>query len=319
VGRISDAYQRGIPTKPYDLLREGLVVLAVIVLITVLFSVFWSSPDYPTVTGQDVATRTPMEYVRQTLETLAGESSIQTYGPPYNTGEPQSLVNVAPADIGGVTIPLDPSRDFVLDPLKRIGLIDASIAAAVTTYQAASAAQEQKWIAAYGKGLDKATLAGSGATARVLLPPGDYGPVPTMMDGMLALGQSGLLEGALLAGTPHYPYALDFTRPLVFFQDDVYAAVANKLDMTGPQWGINNETGDFPGAWWLYPYTFLYQIPPMNSSPNADLLAGVIITVVFLIMLCLPFIPILNRLPRWLGVYRLIWRDWYRSGGRPQP
>jgi hypothetical protein len=90
VGRISDAYQRGIPTKPYDLLREGLVVLAVIVLITVLFSVLWSSPDYPTVTGQDVATRQPMEYIRQTLETLAGESSIQTYGPPYNTGEPRT-------------------------------------------------------------------------------------------------------------------------------------------------------------------------------------------------------------------------------------
>jgi hypothetical protein len=56
----------------------------------------------------------------------------------------------------------------------------------------------------------------------------------------------------------------------------------------------------------------------MNSSPNADLLAGVIMTVIFLIMLCLPFIPILNRLPKWLGVYRLIWRDWYRSRGQPQ-
>ena len=99
---------------------------------------------------------------------------------------------------------LDPDREateieIVKYPVEaRIGLIDASIAAAVTTYQAASAAQEQKWIAAYGKGLDKATLTGSGTTARVLLPPGDYGPVPTLMDGRLALGQSGLLEGALL-------------------------------------------------------------------------------------------------------------------------
>jgi hypothetical protein len=23
--------------------------------------------------------------------------------------------------------------------------------------------------------------------------------------------------------------------------------------------------------------------------------------------------PVLNRLPRWLGLYKLIWRDWYRN------
>jgi hypothetical protein len=30
----------------------------------------------------------------------------------------------------------------------------------------------------------------------------------------------------------------------------------------------------------------------------------------------MPFIPGLNRLPHWLKVYRLIWRDWYQRSGR---
>jgi hypothetical protein len=88
--------------------------------------------------------------------------------------------------------------------------------------------------------------------------------------------------------------------------------VARPLDMLGSMWGISNETGPYPGAWWLWPYTFFYQVPPMASSPNGDLQVGVIILVVYLATLFTPFVPILNRLPRWFGVYRLIWRDWYR-------
>ena len=40
-----------------------------------------------------------------------------------------------------------------------------------------------------------------------------------------------------------------------------------------------------------------------------------IISTIFLITLFTPFIAILNCLPRWLGVYRLIWRDWYKREG----
>jgi hypothetical protein len=138
-----------------------------------------------------------------------------------------------------------------------------------------------------------------------------------MMAGMLDLGRAGLLEGALDSGA-RLPYTLDFTRSLLFFQDDVDHAVAEKLDMLGEQWGISHETGPYPGAWWLWPYTFFYQIPPMSKSSNGDLQVALIMIAVFLIMLCAPFSPIVNRLPRWLRVYRIIWRDWYRRG-KPSP
>jgi hypothetical protein len=112
------------------------------------------------------------------------------------------------------------------------------------------------------------------------------------------------------------PYSLDFTRSLLYFQDDVYNNVAQKLDLTGTQWGISYETGNYPGSWWLWPYTFLYQIKPIASSANADLVVGVVMLVIFLIIMLMPFIPGLNRLPHWLKVYRLIWRDWYQRPGK---
>ena len=51
------------------------------------------------------------------------------------------------------------------------------------------------------------------------------------------------------------PFNLDFTRALLFFQEDVDSGVAEKLDMKGEQWGIVHETGEYPGAWWLGLYT----------------------------------------------------------------
>jgi hypothetical protein len=308
MGRRSDTYQAGVPTKPYDLLREGLLVAAMVLVLVVVLAAVFSSPDYPTVTGQNVASRQPIAFVQTTTTILAGQSSIQDYGPPYNAGDGQTLLGVDPAKIVGVHIPLNPATQFVLQPLQRLATVNPAIQAPLAAFEAASTAQQQKWLSAYLAALNKATVSGD----TVNVPAGNYGPVPTLMNGMLALGRAGLLEGALLASSPYYPYALNFTQPLLYFQDDVYANVATTLNMTGSQWGVSNETGNYPGAWWTWPYTFLYQIPPMSHSGNADLQAMAIITIVFLLLILLPFIPGLNRLPRYLGVYRLIWRDWYR-------
>jgi hypothetical protein len=130
------------------------------------------------------------------------------------------------------------------------------------------------------------------------------------MNGLLALGKAGLFEGAL-NDNPQIPFTLDFTKSLLYFQDDVDHDVAGSLDMLGEQWGISHETGPYPGAWWLWPYTFFYQIPPMSHSGNGDLLAALIMTIAFLVIFFLPFIPILNRVPGWIPIYRIIWRDWY--------
>jgi len=313
MSKRTDAYFRNVPMKPYDLLREGLIVLLVVTVMVVVLAAVLSSPDYPTVRGEDVAERQPLVFLKTSANILAGNSSIQDYGPPYtpDKANAQSLYDIAPANWFGVRNRIDPSQDFVLKPLGRLSVLNGDVAKALDTYQAASPDQQQAWLTGYLAALDKATV----VDGDVRIPSGEYGPVPTLMTGMLDLGRSGLLEGALESDAS-LPFVLDFTRSLLFFQDDVFASVADNLDLLGEQWGISHETGRYPGAWWLGPYAFLYQVRPMSSSDNADLQVGGIMTAFFVVLLLVPFIPVVNRLPRWLGVYRVIWRDWYaRSDG----
>ena len=309
MSRRSDTYLAGIPLKPYDLLFEGVIVFAFVLAVVLIFAGTVGSPDYPTVTGQDVATQQPIAFTQTATSILAGQSSLQTYGPPYtsDTDNSQHLAGVSPATWFGVRIPINAANDLVLKPLARVAMLNSSVAAALSTYQSASADQQSAWSSDYLSALDKATI----ANGQVTVPPGNYGPVPTMMDGMRALASAGLLEGALQADS-RLPYALDNTKALLFFEDDVDHAVADNLDMLGSEWGIVHETGFYPGAWWLGPYAFLYQISPMNSSSNGDLEVGLIMLLIFLILIFLPVIPGLNRIPRGIPIYRLIWRGWYR-------
>jgi hypothetical protein len=260
MSRRSEAYLQGIPTKPYDLLREGLILLLLWTVVIVVLAALLGSPDYPAVRGEDVAQRQPLALLKTSATILAGNSSLQDYGPPYSpdTGNAQRVVGVAPADWAGVTNPIDPPRDFILQPLARVAILNPAVGDALRTYEAATTAQQQMWLKAYLAALDTATV----TDTHVQLPAGMYGPVPALMTGMLNLGRAGLLEGAL-ADAARLPFALDFTRALLFFQDDVDHSVASSLDMLGGLWGVSHETGPYPGPWWLWPRTRL----PISSRP----------------------------------------------------
>lgn len=85
------------------------------------------------------------------------------------------------------------------------------------------------------------------------------------------------------------------------------------MQLGNPQWGIVHETGNYPGAWWLDAYQVWYEIPAIADADNADLLVVTIMLGVFALLMLLPVIPGLNRLPHGLKIYRVIWRDWYRD------
>ncbi|HVC19193.1 MAG TPA: hypothetical protein VNE16_03880 [Vicinamibacterales bacterium] len=303
-----EAYYRGVPFKPYDLVREALMVFGLVALLVTALAVVFQSPDDPALRAEDVARRQPIAYLETAAGLLAGRSGLQHYGPPYtaDAAGAQEVLGVAPARLFGVTIPIH-ARQLVLGPLARAAILDPALAAPLAQYRRATPAARSAWATAYLAALAQATV----VNGEVRLPPGAYGPVEPMMAGMLALGRAGLLEGALDGGR-RVPYTLDFTRALLFFQGPVDHAVARRLDMLGSQWGISHETGPYPGAWWLWPYTFLYQVPPMSRSPNGDLQVGLIMTAIFLLLLFVPFVPVVNRLPQRLGAHRVIWRRWYR-------
>jgi hypothetical protein len=308
MSRRSDEYMRGVPMKPYDLIREGVIALGFIALLIVALALIFKSPDAPTVTGESVAKNHPLDYLKTVGDFLSGESGLETYGPPY-TKDTDNLMKVfgfAPATILGTTKPISAQKDLVIAPLERVAVLNKDVAAALAVWKAAPEDKQKAWTKAYSDALDKAEE----ANGQVKVAAGDYGPVPVMMVGMLDLARAGLLEGALTSSET-LPYTLDNTKAMLFFQEDVDQNVADGYDMKGTQWGITHEVGNLPGPWWLWPYAIWYQIPPLTTAPNADVIVGSLMILFFLLLFFAPFIPVLKHLPKWIPIYRIIWRDWY--------
>ena len=306
-------YYRGVRMAPYDLIKEALVAFAVVLVLVIVLAALFSSPDDPPMTIRQVAQQTPLTFLGTAIGELDGNGEIASYGPPYNdgTGAVQYIGPISLQELGGITIPVNTAQDFVIQPLQQAAKSDPTVASALATFQAATPDQQAAWEKAYEDAVSKATANGSNVT----VPAGNYGPVGPMMLGLLRMGQIGGLDGFLLTSS-HF-YQTSYTKPLLFIQGDALHNAAAPLHLLGTQWGMMNETGSWPGQAWLWLYTFWYQIPVYANSPNGDALVWLTMAILSLILVFVPYIPGLNKLPRTLGVYRLIWRDWYRREPRP--
>jgi hypothetical protein len=295
--------------RPYDLVKEATVALGVVLAIAVALTVLFSSPDEKPSTIRQWAQSDPVDFVTTATTELDGSSGLGGYGPPYNhasTGQHIWFIHLQ--QWLGVSHPIDTARDFVLAPLRAIPGQPA-VQAAVNTYAAAPAARQTAWTSAYEKGLAKGSV---GAGDSVNVPAGAYGPLPTMMGGLLRFAQAGGLDGALL--TSRQFYQTDYTKPLLFMADGaVLSKRAQAEHLLGNQWGMMNETGSFPGQVWLWLYTFWYQIKPFSTSANADILVMAVMGALSVALVLIPFIPGVRDIPRWIPVYRLIWRNHYRQ------
>src|SRR5579862_8281970 len=310
-------YYRGIRMIPYDLLKEVSIAMIGVLGFVLILSAVLSSPDVPSVTLQSWSKAAPVDFLTTASGELAGTTGVASYGPPYNsgTGAVQSWGPLAPQQWAGVHVPVNAPHDFVLEPLTQATAGDAALVAALSAYETASSAQQQKWLANYTTGLGTAAVAPDGT---VTVPTGDYGPVSVLMDRMLTLARSGGLD-ALLLTSDHF-YQTDFTRPLLFLDDGGYIAdLATQQKLDGDDWGVMNETGRYPGQAWLWLYTMWYQIPPFNSdtgflgisSANTDLAVVGVMLFLTALLLLVPFIPGLRDIPRWIPIHKLIWRRHY--------
>jgi hypothetical protein len=296
---------------PYDILKEATVALVAVAALIVLLAVVFSSPHEPAVTLKSWSTADPVDFAQTAITELDGTSGVATYGPPYNStaDATQHIGFFEPAQWFGVHIPVNTAQDFVIRPLRSLPN-RPDLTVALDTYEGASPAQQAAWTAAYEKAVANATDV-SGA---LVVPHASDGPVGHMIGSLTAMAQSGGLDGTLLSEGQFYN--TDYTKPLLFIADGNYLAnLAGQQHLQGSQWGMMNETGNYPGQAWLWLYTMWYQVPPMNSSSNGDLEVWSIMMVLTLGLLLLPFIPGLRSLPRWTRVYRLIWRQHYRSLG----
>jgi hypothetical protein len=297
------------PMVPYDLVKEFVIALGVVLMLTVILSLLLSSPDEKSSTIAQWSRSDPGDFLTTATAELSGQSDSAQYGPPY-THTPDVSQKIGPvtlARIGGVTHPVNPSRDFVIAPLSTIPR-NPALRAALGAYVGAPAARQAAWADAYTKAIPKAHFPVAGPQ----LPPGNYGPVEPIMSSLLGLAQSGGLDGALL--TSRQFYETDYTKPLLLMADGgVLTNRATAQHLLGEQWGMMNETGSYPGQSWLWLYTFWYQIKPFSTSDNADALVWAVMAVLSLAFICIPFIPGVRGLPRRLGVHKLIWREHYRT------
>jgi hypothetical protein len=310
-GMTQQQYYQGVRMAPYDLVREVLLSgVIVLVLVAACASIF-SSPDEAPLTLQSVAQSDPLGFATVSLSELAGNSLLAQYGQPYNTnnGSVQSVGPVSPQKIAGVTLPIDTAQAYVLNPLATVKSTEVSTA--LQTFATASADQQTTWETNYATALGKAdgSLDNQG---QLVVATGDYGPLPVMLGSLLDLGRSGALDGLLLSDGKFYQ--TDYTKPLLFLNESALPGKAQQLNLLGSQWGMMNETGAYPGQAWLWLYTFWYQVQagPFNG-PNADIAVWATMAVLTLILIFVPYIPGLNRLPQVLGIHRLIWRDHYRQ------
>jgi len=297
------------PTRSYDLVKEFVIALVVLVVLSGGLAAIFSSPDEKSITMSDWAKAAPNDLVATAAGELAGTTTSAGYGAPYNTNsDGQKLGPLSLQKWAGVRLPVD-SSSLVLRPLGNLS-DNPALTTALATWKAATPAQQTKWATAYSDALTKAP---NNDPAKVAT--GDYGPVPDLSTAFLGLAKTGGLEGALTSSGNFY--GGDQTQSLLLLTDGTYLeSLARAQNLGGDQWGMMNEAGNAPGQPWMWLYTFWYQVKPFSTSDNADAQVWGVMMFLTLCLMFLPFIPGLRSIPRWVPIYRLVWRSYYRRPKR---
>ncbi|MEO8093593.1 MAG: hypothetical protein ABI632_01545 [Pseudolysinimonas sp.] len=291
--------------RDYDLFKELTVGVIVVGVLVVAMSAIFSSPDEPTVTLQDWAVAAPADFVATATAELGGTSETAGYGAPYNStpDASQTLGPINLQSLSGIQIPIDTAVDLVTAPLA----LEANPPAGLGVWNAASADQRSAWTTAYS---DALAAADNGDPALVAV--GEYGPVPEITSALLAMANRGALDGAIQNEGGFFN--LDYTKSILFLGDGAYfVGLADAAHLTGDQWGMMNETGNYPGQSWLWLFSFWYQVPGIGDAGNADLLIVGIMLVLTVLLALVPLIPGLRSFPRWIPVHKLVWKDYYRN------
>lgn len=308
------------PTRSYDLVKEFVIALVVVVVLTGGLAAIFSSPDENAITMSGWAKAAPNDLITTAAAELAGSSTSATYGPPYNSnGDGLKLGPLSLQKWAGVRLPVD-SAGLVIDPLSAVSG-NSELTSALAAWKEATPEQQTKWATDYVDAIGTAEADGEPATGAggdpAKVAAGEYGPAPVLAAGLLTLAQTGGLEGALTSSGNFF--GGDQTKALLLLSDGTYLeeqAVARNLG--GGQWGMMNETGNYPGQPWMWLYTFWYQVSPFTTShaDNADAEVWGLMMLLTLLLVLLPFIPGLRSIPRWIPIHRLVWRYYYRGAGR---
>jgi hypothetical protein len=307
------------PNRHYDIFKEGAIALVITSLLVVGLSALFSSPDDPSLTYQGWAQDAPDNFYATAVQQLAGTSGTATYGPPYNEGDGLTIGPLALQKWGGVTHPVDTVNDFVITPLSSQAE-PSNVTDALKAWNAATPDQQTTWATAYDTAV-QATADDNGDLHLDAVAKGDYGPVPDLAKGLLAMATSGAYDNAM-TGQGQF-FQTDQTKQLLMMGDGSYMDdKATALNLQGNTWGMMNEAGSWPGQIWLAFWSVWYQLPAFNNpdggtlTDNADAIIFAIMLVLILIFILVPWVPGVRDLPRWIPLHRLVWKQYYAKYGR---
>lgn len=186
--RTPDAHL--FPTRRYDLVKEFVVALLAMAVLTVGLAAVFSSPDEKAISLADWARAAPADVVATATGELAGTSASAGYGAPYNTADPGQRLGPLPLQRwGAVRTAVDSAKDLVLTPLAGVAH-DPVLTASLGAWSSATPDQQAAWSTGYATAL---AAAPGGDPARVAA--GHYGPVPVLAGRFRSLAAGGGLEG----------------------------------------------------------------------------------------------------------------------------
>ncbi|NMP24822.1 cytochrome B6 [Sulfobacillus harzensis] len=303
--KLHDDVVKNYRMVPEDFVKHLFTTLGIVIAAVLLASIFFGVPEKQPLTIQHYAQTNPIGFEQVALNALDGKGRIANYGPPYNngTGNVESPIQKAV----GVLHPVNTAQDFILKPLSMAATVNPGFGPTLNAFESASAKTQSTWETNYNTALAKAHV----VNGKVVVPSGNYGPVPQLMSEGLALGKSGLYSGALIRN-PKVVTRFDNQNYLLFLQGAPLHQAATPLQLLGEQWGIAHPAvAGYPAAWWMTIPTWIYQWGFVANSPAADAVALAIGFLFWLALALTPWIPGWNKLPRYLGVHKLIWKNFY--------
>lgn len=303
--RVRDDVVTNYRMVPEDFVKHLFSTLVIVIAVVVTASALFGLPEKQPLTIKDYALQKPVAFEQMALRALDGQGQIANYGPPYNHGN--GSIQTPLQTIGGVIHPIHVETAFILDPLKMAASINPQITPTLDAFGAATPIARTKWEVAYTHALVKGVY----HNGHVITPKGSYGPLPALLNDTLALGRSGLMSGALTrngAVTTRF----DNQNYLLFLQGAPLQNDPATQNLQGPNWGIIHPAiNGYPGAWWMTIPTWVYQWGFVANSSAPDGLALAIGFLFWMALALIPWIPGFNQLPRYLGVHRLIWKNFY--------
>ena len=293
----------------YPLISVVLLVVVGVVAFVV------GSPNSERATISPTSIRDPGGAILAFTQELDGSASSSGNATQYGVGDPAQAF---------VVLPLRSALPLLVGPLTVPGLPTLQgrdVSAALSTFDAASATQQQSWASAYDTALGTITPSAGGAMAGVASPDytkigglhGEVGPVPTLVEADLFLAQTGYLERYLQSVDPGHSFHL---VNIWLYDDPQLLNTAVDLGLTDDQWGMVKERGFAVGPWYLAVPAVFHIYFPRGATGTGFILWNLAFAAVLLFVV--PLAPGLRDLPKVLRIYRFIYR-YPKPGELDQP